>query len=126
MARPLCRQESCQPDSYTLDLPPAWQIHPTFYVGKLKLYLTPLPTTTNGATTEGGHLDSALRPHRKPLQCLAHVGHPQVTSTWSKTGHLQHGDQTQRQEHPHLKSAPHANADCEPGDYICGHPSARS
>ncbi|ETV66701.1 hypothetical protein H257_16911 [Aphanomyces astaci] len=94
--------------------------------GKLKLYLTPLPTTTNGATTEGGHLDSALRPHRKPLQCLAHVGHPQVTSTWSKTGHLQHGDQTQRQEHPHLKSAPHANADCEPGDYICGHPSARS
>ncbi|ETV75440.1 hypothetical protein H257_10282 [Aphanomyces astaci] len=47
------------PTNYKLDLPNSWQIHPTFYLGKLKRYLPSLSTSTTDEVTANDPLDPA-------------------------------------------------------------------
>ncbi|ETV77211.1 hypothetical protein H257_09098 [Aphanomyces astaci] len=47
------------PTNYRLDLSNSWQIHPTFYVGKLKRHLPPLSTSTPDEATGNDPLDLA-------------------------------------------------------------------
>ncbi|KAF0774725.1 hypothetical protein AaE_001575, partial [Aphanomyces astaci] len=47
------------PTNYKLDLPTSWQIHPTFYVGKLKRYLPLLSTPTTDEVTATDPSDHA-------------------------------------------------------------------
>ncbi|RLO07363.1 hypothetical protein DYB28_000679 [Aphanomyces astaci] len=54
------------PTNYKLDLSNSWQIHPTFYVGKLKPYPPPLSTSTPDEATANDPLDPAAALLRLP------------------------------------------------------------
>ncbi len=87
------------PVAYRLDLPPGWQIHPTFHISSLKRYIRhpeferevapPPPTLVDGELEY--EAETILRHKGKGARCRYLVvwkGYPLTEATWEPESHL--------------------------------------